>query len=460
MEKMKYYHKRNSLAPYLVSKYYNKPTVSIIIKQIIKLFNTAPRILVQNILYEQSNHKLWTYSRSLYYLYLIICFFRANVLSVLNHNVAYLEVYMNYDVLFQLVWRLKVLDDLSSMMVISLLPIYAIYLDYICYAHSNVEVQNIFKLAYEIIVINRLHFIRLNFCIDQNPFLKLKEIIKTKNARLFYKCLKNFRTLPWFVRVELVLLSYLFDVILAIFQVFSTSLFTVGILYYLYKIVQFAGSVQSLIALVDMLFLCYGLFNTGKVALFFLYISNINSIGEYRRLNFFFTTILKTMKMSQNYRYSRCSLLQRQFLFYQHEHMSTYIRSVVINRCLVSRTLLATLLANVACSVIVIFILFYRTIGPMEKIAFLGVLAMQVIFTLIAALSAIFLCKTLYKLKSCVNQIQMSISDVIVKWKLLTFYELIESKKKFYFSVGPMGKLTQRSLLKVHILSISNNKPI
>mgnify|MGYP007002784456 CR=1 FL=1 len=449
MEKMEYYHKRYSLLPSLVSKYYTKPVVSTLIKQVTKLLNTVPRILAQNILHHQTNTSSLTYFRLFFYSYFIASFVRANVLSVLSHNAYYFRLYQNFDVVLHLVIRLDIIDDFSAMAVVSLLPLYAVYLDYLCYCQSNCEAQNIFKLAYEIIVINRSHFIQINFRSNQNPFTRAVEILHNKNVRLFHQNLEHFRTLPGHIRVELILLSYLFDVILAVFQMFSTPLFVFVILFYLHKINQFFGALQSMVALVDMCLISYGLFNTGRVALFFLYIFNIDSIGEYRRLNCFAGAVLATLKMPAKAQRRRRGLLEQQFLFYQREHLETYQRSVVINRCLLSRIFLATLVANVACSVFVISILFYRNIGPVETISLLGVLAMQVVFSVTALLSAVFLCSTMYRLRTTVNRVQLVISNVIVKWKLLSFYELIESKKKFYFTVGPLGKVTKNGLLKV-----------
>lgn len=448
---MEYYHKRDSLLPSLVRRYYSKQKFNVFIKHLTKLLNTVPKILTQNILQQQSNTTSLTSFRLFYYFYLITGFVRANILAVLNHHAHYLQLYyQNYDVVVHLVIRLQILNDLSAMVVVSLLPLYAIFLDYLCHCQKNSEAQNIFKLAHEIIVINRYHFIRINFRPDQNPFKRALEIRHNKNVRLFYRNLEHFRTLPWHVRVELVLLSYLFDIILAIYQIFSAFLFAFIILFYLYKVNQYFGAVKSMVALVDMCLISYGMFNTGKVALFFLYIFNIDSIGEYRRLNYFARAVLNSLKVSSQKVQYCSSLLERQFLFYQREHLETYQRSVVINRCLLSRILLATLVANVACSVFVIFILFYKTIGPVETISLLGVLTMQVVFSIIAVLSAISLCSTMYRLRTSVNRVQLLICNVTVKWKLLVFYELIESKKKFYFSVGPLGKVgTKKGLLKV-----------
>lgn len=181
---------------------------NLLIKYFIKLLTIIPQTLTH--LVEQKTISKIQY---IFYTYLFLNFLRCNTFSILYNNKKYLKVYLNYDVVLNLIMQLNVFDKVSSILV-SFLLIYLIYLDSLCYGRQTKAALIVWKYAYDLIVKSKVNFIKLNFT-TENARYKLNQIVKTRKAVLHYQ---NFflNTFSLQTRVEIILLSYLFDLALAI----------------------------------------------------------------------------------------------------------------------------------------------------------------------------------------------------------------------------------------------------
>lgn len=211
--------------------------------------------------------------------------------------------------------------------------------------------------------------------------------------------------------------------------------------------------IKSMIALFDMLLLVYAIIDISKIAALIISVQNIAAFAEISNLklkNASFLEVLKNNGVSNGKLAKRLQMVYK-FNAYYREHSAAYARSVLTNKALVSPILGVTLVANLACSVYIVSILQYRSVGGWEVTGLLGILSMQVIFTLVPVLCCIQLCKALYWIEKyviCV-QLKMEQQHFYLKLKLNNFYELIHSENRFTFTVGSFGKITTKSLLEV-----------
>lgn len=182
---------------------------NILIKYFVNLLTIIPQTLTRFV-----DQKKISKIRYIFYAYLCLNFLRCNTFSVLYNNKKYLKMYLNYDVILNTVMILNVFDKVSSMLV-SFLPIFVIYMSNICYGKQTKSALIIWKYAHDLIVKSKFNFIKLNFT-NTNVFGKLNQIIKSRKAVLHYQ---NFflNTFALQTRVEIILVSYLFDLVLAVF---------------------------------------------------------------------------------------------------------------------------------------------------------------------------------------------------------------------------------------------------
>ena len=181
---------------------------NIFAKYLTKLFTIIPRTLTR-IVEQQNVLKI----RYLYYAYLCLNFSRCNIFSILLNNQKYLKVYLNYDVMFNILMQLNLLDQVSTVFA-SLLPLYLIYMDNIIYGKQKKSALLLWKYAFDVIVKSKFNFLKLNFVLT-GAYTKFMEILKTKKAVLHYQ---NFflNTFSSQTRVEIILVSYFYDFIIGV----------------------------------------------------------------------------------------------------------------------------------------------------------------------------------------------------------------------------------------------------
>ena len=230
--------------------------------------------------------------------------------------------------------------------------------------------------------------------------------------------------------------------------------------YYTFNLYQKVSLIKTLVGLADMLCIVYCFVEIAKTAGFIVSVQNIAAFAEIRNLrlkNRLFSKVLTgtAVDTTLNGRQGRRRWLQMAYRFnaYYREWSAAWGRSVLTNQALVSPVLGVTLVTNLACSVYFVAMLQYRDAGPWEVTALLGVLSMQVYFTLEPIICAIQLCKALYWMEKYAISVQLQLTEErhyhLLKLKLGNFYELLNHRNRFAFTVGCFGNISTKSLFEV-----------
>ena len=247
------------------------------------------------------------------------------------------------------------------------------------------------------------------------------------------------------------LLSFAFDLLLAVFLIVFGLIGCFGVYhYYVFIIWPRYSVVKGLLVIVDGILVVYTVWHSAKVVIFLIHSLNLVIYVIVAR-QAVMTQTVKTLVGAS----IKNKVAQVQLAAYLPAYIRWQLRVIAIllttNRKVVSPLLLLTIVSMFGANVYATAMLVLKRLLFEQKMLLLVVCALQTFFTFLGLLPMIKATGALYR--SCrylhLAQPALDKSNLSLKIKLFTLNEVLTSGSKFAFTVGSVGKVTSHALFEV-----------
>lgn len=379
-----------------------------------------------------------------YYTCRIVC-----TAIILNFNV--FSDYFHYDLVADFLIKLFNSDSKFPLVLWPnlLLFFYADYSVHFCKGLLS------FCLGYDLIVLNPKNFFVLNPQFKSVKIFKKvlwEKVFNSDQIKFKIQSLPNFPYLHRSSRCQAVLYSFVFEIFMASFVVFLGFLCFLLLCYlYFAKIYPVYIFWQSIIMFVDITMILYLIWHSFKLALFILhtlYLVIYVLSAQQKIMN-------ETVQVLTKSKFKKSKIAQLQLAVYLNKYIKTQLRNINLllftNKEFISTTLCLCMLTMFGVNVYSVAMITLRNLQLINKMILVAICALQFIVIILGVMRMIMVSKALYSSNRYLYraQFQLDASYLSLKIKLLTMYEVLNGGKKFAYTVGPVGKLTSRALMKV-----------
>ena len=168
---------------------------------------------------------------------------------------------------------------------------------------------------------------------------------------------------------------------------------------------------------------------------------------------------LKTKERSLNkimYSYL-CKRIVAKLRGFMQTHSSIFIYALNLNRRLTAKLMLVAFAATVGANIHIIAMLVYLPLMPVEQYLLLGAIILQIFISLATLQTLITFSNALHTAKGPIYSLQLMLHVDSLRenlWlrekiKLMHYYEQLNSKNRFYFTLGNIASISRRSFYEV-----------
>ncbi|MDL4916168.1 MAG: hypothetical protein QRY16_21115, partial [Enterobacterales bacterium endosymbiont of Blomia tropicalis] len=346
-------------------------------------------------------------------------------------------------------------------------PIFVWYFDY----EVNIRKYNyVWRIVHDLIVNNGRNFFQLNP--HFRPTINLSSPIDTLKQwktilGWFYKPetnpvplrfeIRQLRYYPNLIptsRSRFIFRNYLMISFNSIFIIGTVIVLIAGSTYFIWSFVipNVDGSLRKMLCgSIDVILICCCAFHTIRMILFLLHSLTIELLVYHFIINKLDLYLKKALKMTYKGRWTQ-KQLSRQLDFFRFEHANGVMNAINANRYIVSPLLLTGSLSNFTFNIYLISALYFLRMAIGEQLLCFAVIVLQILFSLSALLPLISLTACIHHSALLIQDAQYCINGtnyLTKKLKLMTYFELMHTTNQITFTLGPVGKITRKSLMEV-----------
>lgn len=412
----------------------------------------------------------------IFYSYQFIFTFRL-ILCLTALNFPLYETYFKYDIFLDYLVSIGFFDSHLTLVLIPA-PLLMAYYDYL---GSFAKGLRVYILAYDLMLLNRSHFLRLNKKLTWSTLWNAvvrKDTYTLEEIRLRWHQLPHANHLDYLIRVRAVVYAYFVDLLFALYVTISALvclyflssynaffalsvsadllisktrlfLFFFDCCLFLYSFWSCSCTVFLLILILHMLIIVF----VGqqremnrRLGLIMLMLGVSDVLGKKKRINKKNEVIMKAAASKS---------LAFHLPFYLRFHFRMLREFFTANQEIVSTFLLRTLFCIFSLNIYIITALMLKSMSLQNRIVLLDVVSLQTIFLCLATQPMIVAFRSLRSPARYLYQAQLRLNRLpqitTLKIKLATYYEVLTSGEPFAFSVGPLGKVTSQNVLQVKL---------
>lgn len=380
----------------------------------------------------------------------------ASICSATNFN-----AYFEYDSVVATLARQGAFDTVSGLFT-STVFLFLLFLDYLILWKMPPGILN---MAYELVITNRRHFFTLNDHLKPcalkrwRPFESIRQFGQSMapvwNAdKVKFSCpLVIFTSLSPVERARFVLFSYAYEYVSSLVVLFALfSVFLGMVLRNFLQIVCIYSTRQSVYALLDLLSIQYIALRSLPNLAFLAQVATFLGYAFYRRLLTIEKILSRSLISARLWHLNTCVLAVR-LAFCRREHWHLLETSIFLNNTIVSPLFFLGILCNTSINVYFVFRLLFSPVPAFlgEQLWMFFVAFMQALVCLCAVSLLLQMDKYLYLSRERPYQLQPFLKGstaVRSKLKLSSYYECLTSPAAFHFTVGPIGRITRRTVFE------------
>lgn len=392
-----------------------------------------------------------------YYIYMITYMIRLVLAALVLNNLLLPRSYLRVDLFIGFLIKVRFIDRYLAL-VLSPIFLLLLFVDYTvhfrCGLHS-------FHLAYDIIVTNKQNFTLLNPQLNwQN--IRHKSIKSVcKNINVTNHSLTHFPGLQHSIRQRAILLSFTFDILMAIFVIYYSLICIFGLSYFYLNTVWAAlPFAQGLLVITESSMVVYTAWHSTKIGFFLAHFTGMIIFVLSRQLVIALKRLERLLKEVRRQSSKSSSATGNQLLDLAQHRLASFYHGYLrlhhklfydLSHCnaeVNSPSLLLTLLTVFGFNIYSATLLIVKELSQKMRALVFAANYMVPLFLYLAIHPMITVRRLMQSSQLYLHRSQVylgnSNADVRLKLKLAG-----ASDRRFAFTVGPVGKVTTNQLVKV-----------